>query len=427
MSTYQLSGLHATNHSFEVPLDYTKPEGDTLTLFARELVATDKRQQNLPYLVYFQGGPGFGAPRPQDNSGWLKRALQEFRVLLLDQRGTGASTPVDVRALAKLSPDAQAEYLAHFRADNIVRDAEQIRRELIGADTPWSVLGQSFGGFCVMRYLSAAPDGLKEAYITGGIPSLTRPAEDVYRATYPQVKAKNQRFFARYPHAQALCQEIADYLLEHPVTLPNGQQFTALQFQQLGLVFGASVGLESVYYALEHAFITVNGQRTLSTAFLHSVFSASSFHAHPIFSILHEAIYCQGAASSWAAERVREEFPELNYAPGKPFLFTGEMIYPWMFDQYATLKPLKEAAEILARKDDWPQLYNLDVLSKNQVPVAAAVYFNDMYVDVSYTLETVRQVPNIRTWVTSEYEHNGLRADGERVLDMLISLLRGPA
>jgi hypothetical protein len=192
-------------------------------------------------------------------------------------------------------------------------------------------------------------------------------------------------------------------------------------------VFGASVGLESVYYMLEHAFITVNGKCTLSTAFLHSIFSASSFHAHPIFAILHEAIYCQDGASDWAAERVREEFPEFNYAPGKPFLFTGEMIYPWMFEQYATLKPLKEAAEILARKDDWPQLYNLDVLSKNQVPVAAAVYFNDMYVDVSYTLETVRQVPNIRTWVTSEYEHNGLRADGERVLDLLITLLRGPA
>lgn len=427
MPTYQLPGLHATNHSFEVPLDYAKPKGDALTLFARELVATEKQQQDLPYLVYFQGGPGFGAPRPQDNSGWLKRALQEFRVLLLDQRGTGASTPVDVRALAELSPSAQAEYLTHFRADNIVRDAEQIRRELIGADTPWSVLGQSFGGFCVMRYLSAAPEGLKEAYITGGIPSLTRPAEDVYRATYPQVKAKNQRFFTRYPHAQALCQEIADYLLEYPITLPNGQRLTALQFQQLGLVFGASVGLESVYYALEHAFITVNGKRTLSTAFLHSIFSASSFHAHPIFAILHEAIYCQDGASDWAAERVREEFPEFNYAPGKPFLFTGEMIYPWMFEQYATLKPLKEAAEILARKDNWPQLYDLDVLSKNQVLVAAAVYFNDMYVDVSYTLETVRQIPNIRTWVTSEYEHNGLRADGERVLDTLITLLRGPA
>jgi pimeloyl-ACP methyl ester carboxylesterase len=423
---YQLPGLQAINHSFEVPLDYATPEKGTLQLFARELIAADKREQNLPYLLYFQGGPGFGAPRPQAKSGWLKRALQEYRVLLFDQRGTGASTPVDVRTLTHLSANEQAEYLTHFRADNIVRDAEHIRRELIG-DTPWSVLGQSFGGFCVMRYLSAAPDGLKEAFITGGLPPLSRSADDVYRATYPQVTAKNQRFFTRYPHAQALCQEIADYLLKHPTQLPNGQQLTVRQFQQLGLALGASDGFEPLYYLLEHAFVTAHGQRTLTTQFLHGVFAASSFHAQPIYAILHEAIYCQNSASMWAAERVRREFPAFDYAPGKPFMFTGEMVYPWMFEEFVALAPLKDAAELLAHKDDWPQLYDVSALANNQVPVAAAVYFNDMYVDVSYSLETAKQVPNLRTWITSEYEHNGLRADGERVLDTLIHLLRGPA
>ncbi|GAL15185.1 proline iminopeptidase [Vibrio astriarenae] len=38
----------------------------------------------------------------------------------------------------------QAEYLSHFRADNIVRDAEFIR-ESFGIEK-WSTLGQSFGG-----------------------------------------------------------------------------------------------------------------------------------------------------------------------------------------------------------------------------------------------------------------------------------------
>ena len=44
-----------------------------------------------------------------------------------------------------------AHYLL-FRADNIVRDAEEIRKNLI-QDKKWSVLGQSFGGFCATNYL----------------------------------------------------------------------------------------------------------------------------------------------------------------------------------------------------------------------------------------------------------------------------------
>ncbi len=58
------------------------------------------------------------------------------------------SSPVTWRTLAaRGGAQAQAEYLAHFRADAIVADAELIRRELTGGDR-WSVLGQSFGGFC---------------------------------------------------------------------------------------------------------------------------------------------------------------------------------------------------------------------------------------------------------------------------------------
>ena len=87
----------------------------------------------------------------------MKRALQDYRVLLLDQRGTGRSTPVGP-AITGEAPTAQADYLTHFRADSIVRDAEAIRPEL-GVER-WSILGQSFGGFTSMTYLSIAPEGL---------------------------------------------------------------------------------------------------------------------------------------------------------------------------------------------------------------------------------------------------------------------------
>jgi pimeloyl-ACP methyl ester carboxylesterase len=422
--SYHLLGMALTNRTFTVPLDHAEPQGNTLTVFAREVRAREREGEDLPYLVFFQGGPGSSSPRPETRSGWLKRTLEEYRVLLLDQRGTGLSSPVSFQTLSSLdSPEAQARYLSYFRADAIVADAEAIRKELIG-DEPWSVLGQSFGGFCALRYLSSAPEGLREVFITGGIPSLTRPADDVYRATYPRVEAKNRQFFDRYPWAQAICERVAAHLSRNEVRLPNGQRFTVEQFQQLGIAFGASGGFERVMELLEQAFVTVDGEEQLSYIFLHGMLDAVSFHTQPIYTVLHEAIYCQENASNWAAERVRSEFPQFDYAPGKPFLFTGEMVYPWMLEQYNALQPLQQAAQLLAEKPDWPKLYDLNVLARNTVPVAAVLYYHDMYVDLGYAVESVQKIPNVKTWITSEYEHNGLRADGETILEKLINLLR---
>jgi pimeloyl-ACP methyl ester carboxylesterase len=142
---------------------------------------------------------------------------------MLDQRGTGRSTPIG--ALPALAPEQQAELLAHHRADAIVRDAEWIRRSL-GVDR-WSVLGQSFGGFCVLTYLSFFPDGLAEAFFTGGLPPVGRPTEDVYRATYERVRERNRRYYERYPADRERVREIATRLEAEEVLLPSGDRLTA--------------------------------------------------------------------------------------------------------------------------------------------------------------------------------------------------------
>ena len=420
---FYLPGTVVTNRRFSVPLDHAQPEGRRIQVFARELQASERQGEELPYLVYFQGGPGSPSPRPETRSGWIGRALQQYRILLLDQRGTGLSTPVNFQTLQEEGdPEQQAAYLSHFRADSIVADAELIRRELLG-DGRWTILGQSFGGFCVVRYLSAAPQGLTAALITGGIPSLDRPAEDVYRATYPRVESKNREFFERYPHAQRLAREIADHLLANEVHLPNGQRLTARQFQQLGMELGSATGAERLIDLLEHAFVTVRGGREISYEFLHRTFSATNFNLRPIFTILHEAIYAQGEATRWAAQRVRGEFPQFDYEPGREFLFTGEMIYPWMLDEFTALQPLREAAHLLAGKSDWPRLYDVERLAANKVPVAAALYYDDMYVDLDLAMESAERIPNLKVWVTNEYEHDGLRMAGERILDRLLGML----
>src|SRR3954447_8433094 len=193
--TRRIRGLALHAPEVELPLDHARTDGERIGVFAREVAAEDGGER--PVLVFFQGGPGSEAPRPADakSPGWLARALKDYRVLMLDQRGTGRSTPVG--SLPGKSPEEQVAYLQLHRADAIVRDAELIRQEL-GIER-WSVLGQSFGGFCVCTYLSPAPESLREAFVTGGIPPVARPTDDVYRATYERVRERNRRFYARYP------------------------------------------------------------------------------------------------------------------------------------------------------------------------------------------------------------------------------------
>jgi pimeloyl-ACP methyl ester carboxylesterase len=424
--THRLPGLVLIDHAFAVPLDHARPEGEKIEVFAREVVAPDKEDVDLPWLVFFQGGPGFGSPRPLTKSGWLKRALREYRVLLLDQRGTGRSSPVNYQTLGRFaSPQAQADYLKHFRADAIVQDAECVRRQMLGEDVPWSGLGQSYGGFCLLHYLSAAPSGLKEVIFTGGLPPVDLSADDVYRATYQRVMEKNQRYYGRYPEDVGRAQAIADYVAENEVRLPGGGILSPRRFQQLGIAFGASDGFEQVHYLIEDAFVDGPNGRDLGYGFLRGFENAFSFQTNPIFAILHEAIYCQEQASNWAAERMRAEYPAFQNQPDAPVYFTGEMIYPWMFDEYEYLRPLKGAAEILAAYEDWPRLYDVQALQANTVPCVAAVYYDDMYVERAFSEQTAQNIPGIKLWVTNEYEHNALRAEGETLLSRLLDMLHG--
>ena len=402
-----LPGLVVIEHSFDVPLDHDDEAGERITVFARELADPDGRER--PLLVYFQGGPGFEAPRPTrkpNAPGWLDRALRDFRVLMLDQRGTGRSNPVGT--LAWMTAQQQAEYLAHFRADSIVRDAEWIRREL-GVDR-WSVLGQSFGGMCVITYLSLAPEGLAEAFVTGGIPALGPRIDEVYARTYERVLVRNRRYYERYPADRARALALHRRLDDDVVTLPCGDRLTWRRFRQLGQMLGMSDGAERLHYVLELP--------PGSPAFLHDVEGGVGFVRDPIYAVLHEASWADGGTTRWSAGRV------LPAEFDAPDLFTGEHVYPWMFDDYGALTSLRDAAHLLAERE-WPRLYDEDVLRLNEVPTAAAIYYEDMYVERTFSEETAAQIRGIRTWITNEYDHNGLRVDGERILGRLIDMARG--
>jgi DnaJ-domain-containing protein 1 len=90
------------------------------------------------------------------------------------------------------------------------------------------------------------------------------------------------------------------------------------------------------------------------------------------------------------------------------------------------------APAFLMQQMEWREMldearHDPERLAHNEVPVAAAIYADDVYVESGLSLQTARVVRGMRPWLTNEYEHNGLRAAGDRVLGRLIDLAHGRA
>jgi len=183
------------------------------------------------------------------HSAWSSFLLDKgYQLLAMDQRGTGLSTAISQSSLQLRGDEkVQAEYMKSFRADSIVKDCEAIRKALT-ADYPedkkkWSIMGQSFGGFCCTTYLSFYPEGLKEAFLFGGLPPLRNNPDEVYKRLYPRIEKRNQDYYAKYPEDVGRVRRIVKLLSrfgDATVRVQGGEGFlTANRFLQLGIMFGA--------------------------------------------------------------------------------------------------------------------------------------------------------------------------------------------
>jgi pimeloyl-ACP methyl ester carboxylesterase len=431
-TTWTRGGLYFRDVLIEAPFDHfdgaNRVDGasanparlpETLEVFAR-IIATEADSQK-PYLVYLQGGPGVEAPRPGiagGPDGWVKRALEEFQVVMLDQRGTGRSNPigsVDGRITGLDSvgsdPAAIAEALACFRADSIVEDAEILRGHL-GVDS-WSLLGQSFGGFTTLRYVSAHAASLDEVFFTGGLPAIGLDPATVYGRTWEGMIGKSEQFYRAFPGDREKMRRIMDLAAaDGGIALPRGARASVERVRLLGHFLGASDGPEKLHYLLD--------LDPASAAFRHDLAGALPFSGrNPLYAVVHESCWADGTVTNWAARRAMPDAVRDDVT-----LLAGEHAGPESLHEDPELSPFAEVAELVAARS-WPSLYDVDALKAASVRGAAAVYFDDAYVPVEYSLATAEHLSGVKPWVTNEYEHNGLRADGYRVLDRLISLARG--
>jgi hypothetical protein len=445
------------------------------------------------------------------DSSWASAALDGgscgySRIVLLDQRGTGRSDPVTKQWLERNFPDLflldgeddapasvasldewrardperaarvraavgqVADYLSCFRCDSIVRDAELVRQALLldpddaaaasaaasggsgpAAPRPWGgALGQSFGGFCLLSYLSSVEHPPRVALFTGGIPPMLTPLLDVYRKLWGRVKERSLRYYETYPDDVPVVKNIVRRLLEDPPSLASGGRLTARRFLQLGLRLGSSpASFAAIHAAMAGAFVPGSDAEVFSRPFLKAIEAEQGFDDHPLYYWLHEpSCYADGSfngATDWAAHRAYEELvghegSEWDYATTcaeddpRPVLWFGEHVFPWMAEDYGELGGvgLAAAADALARKADWGPLFDGDAvrerLASGRTRAAAAVYYEDMYVDFDASVLVASRggpLERCKLYVTNEYQHSGLRDDGARLFAKLHGMATG--
>ena len=128
---------------------------DTGTLIAGEGNRIAYEQSGNPEgkpVVFLHGGPGAGT------SPWHRRFFdpERYRIILLDQRGCGRSTP------HASEPDAD---LRHNTTWHLVADIELLRKNL-GIER-WQVFGGSWGSALALAYAEAHPQAVTEIVLRG--------------------------------------------------------------------------------------------------------------------------------------------------------------------------------------------------------------------------------------------------------------------
>lgn len=151
------------------------------------------------------------------------------------------------------------------------------------------------------------------------------------------------------------------------VPLPSGGVLTVRGLLTLGRSFGMSGGLDTVHDLILRTKIDLANFQFISRPTLSALERALTFDDNVIYAILHEAIYCERRASNWSAERVGRSFREYQWLTGSPqspsavkegpLFFSGEMIYPFLFDAFPELEKMGAVADILAQFTDVRTLF----------------------------------------------------------------------
>jgi pimeloyl-ACP methyl ester carboxylesterase len=178
-----------TCSTLTVPLDRTGRVPGTLRL---NVAVSDNATASRGVLLFLTGGPGQpGVPSVTRISQRIAPVLGAYRLVLLDQRGTGGTaiqcprlqaqvgssdiappTPAAVRDCAK----SLGRRLGFYSTRDSVEDLEALRRAL--GVRRWTLDGVSYGTFVATRYAVAHPGAVKALVLDSVLPHVDPQADD---------------------------------------------------------------------------------------------------------------------------------------------------------------------------------------------------------------------------------------------------------
>ena len=145
------TGTDAECVTFEVPLDWSQPDGEQIDYFVKRIGGGDGDVQ----VYMLMGGPGGSGVGYEDDAEVLLEQMPGLQIYLIDHRGTGRSS-----TLGSLD-EAQATWgdgLAQFTTSNAARDLGWLIERTRQPGKPAHVYGASYGSYWAHRYLQLFPD-----------------------------------------------------------------------------------------------------------------------------------------------------------------------------------------------------------------------------------------------------------------------------
>lgn len=175
--------INAQCRDFEVPLNHAEPQGEKIRLHVAVIPASGKAPSPDP-LFFFAGGPGQSAVSSAPLM-WpvFSQLVKQRDIVLIDQRGTGKSTPLTCRSDDEMELatddetlrrrtreclDAQQEDVRFFTSRQAVADVEFVRKAL--GYEQYNVMGVSYGTRVAQLVLREYPHQVRSIVLDGVLP-----------------------------------------------------------------------------------------------------------------------------------------------------------------------------------------------------------------------------------------------------------------
>lgn len=251
---------------FAVPEDWDRPAGRQIHLRVA-MVRAQAAEADHDVVVFLDGGPGGAATQDYPAvAGGLAPLRKRHHVLLIDQRGTGSSNPLDCDdppSLDEAEPAADARRAADraaplervrrcaerlvpraapqfYATTDAIRDLEAVRLAL-GAPL-LDLVGVSYGTRVAQQYAQRYPGAVRSLVLDGPVPNSLVLLSEHARNLEDVVQRRLQRCrddppcFARYGDSYAALRQVQSQLRRQPKQVPmHDPQSFALVSRTLGV------------------------------------------------------------------------------------------------------------------------------------------------------------------------------------------------